>query len=192
MIRAENIACMRGGRETFSGISFELTPGESLLLRGPNGVGKSRLLRLVAGLLTPSRGMIETSAPLALADERQALDPASRLEEALAYWNDIDHVPPAVREKTMQSFALLPLRDIPVHMLSTGQRKRAVLARTFASSARLILLDEPGNGLDGASLDMLGKAMAAHLSDGGAIIAASHFDLPHNFTHVLDMQEYQS
>lgn len=87
----------------------------------------------------------------------------------------------------MACLALGPLADIPVRMLSTGQRKRAILARTVASGAPLWLLDEPGNGLDTASLTLLATAMKEHVAGGGAIVAASHFDLAHCFDRILDM-----
>jgi heme exporter protein A len=90
----------------------------------------------------------------------------------------------------MERMALTSLADLPVRMLSTGQRKRAALARVIASQAKLWLLDEPGNGLDDASLTALGQAMDAHVAAGGAIIAASHFDLPHRFSQTLNLQDY--
>lgn len=128
--------------------------------------------------------------PFAFADERTALDSEKPLSSALAFWAEIDGISSARLRDTMDRFALLPLADLPVRMLSTGQRKRAALARVFASDARLLLLDEPGNGLDDASLAALGVAMDAHAAQGGAIIAASHFALPHAFTDSLNLADY--
>jgi len=172
----------------FSGLSFSLQPGESLLLRGANGVGKSSLLRMLAGLLPCSHGRIERPAHLALADENLALNSDKRLKDALGFWAQMEGKGTQQRlESAISHYALTPIADIPVRMLSTGQRKRAILARTLSSDASLWLLDEPGNGLDIASLEALGAAMRAHLAQGGAIIAASHFDLPHDFSLTINL-----
>lgn len=162
-----------------------------MILRGPNGAGKSSLLRVLAGLIPCFHGRLERQAPLALADENLALDGNSLLGDALAFWAQIDghneeSLPPAISQMNLAA-----LRTIPVRMLSTGQRKRAIIARTIASGASLWLLDEPGNGLDSASLTALGEAMSTHVRNGGAIIAASHFDLPHNFSQSIDISKHQ-
>lgn len=177
MLALDKIACVRGDRMLFKGLTFSLAAGEALWLRGPNGVGKSSLLRLIAGLLPVAAGQITRPAALALADERSALDSEQPLGAALAFWAPLDGADPAAVTAAMTAMALSPLADVPVAMLSTGQRKRAVLARTIASGAQLWLLDEPGNGLDDASLDRLRAAVARHRAGGGAVVVASHFDL---------------
>ncbi|HYI49071.1 MAG TPA: ATP-binding cassette domain-containing protein [Allosphingosinicella sp.] len=163
---------MRGGRLLFEGLSLVLGPGEAALVTGPNGAGKSSLIRLAAGLLRPASGRVER-AQAALADEHLALDERQRLGPALAFWVG----DPSGGIETM---GLSPLADVPVRILSTGQRKRAALARVVASGAPLWLLDEPANGLDSDGLARLEAAMAAHRAAGGAILAASHqsLDLP--------------
>jgi heme exporter protein A len=161
-----DVACVRGGRLLFEGLSLTLGPGEAALARGPNGAGKSSLLRLAAGLLRPAAGTVER-AGAALADEHLALDERQRLGDALAFWVK-DNVP------GIAAMGLDSLAEVPVRMLSTGQRKRAALARVVASKAPLWLLDEPANGLDGDGLERLEAAMAAHRAAGGAILAASH------------------
>ena len=174
LLACENVACLRGGRLLFHGLSFTLTAGEALWLQGPNGIGKSSLLRLVAGLLRADAGTVERGAALALADERIALDAELSLGDALAFWAKVDGTS---TDDAMAAMALTALADVPVAYLSTGQRKRAVLARTIASGAALWLLDEPSNGLDAASLTQLRGAIAAHRGCGGAVLFASHFDL---------------
>jgi len=171
----------------FAGLNFSLQAGESLLLRGSNGVGKSSMLRMMAGLLPCPHGTIERTGRFALADENLALDSGKRLMDALSFWVEVEGASRDMLERAMAHYSLTSLADIPVRMLSTGQRKRAILARTMASDAPLWLLDEPGNGLDSASLEALGAAMTMHLAQGGAIIAASHFDLPHSFTQTVDL-----
>ncbi|HST35949.1 MAG TPA: ATP-binding cassette domain-containing protein [Allosphingosinicella sp.] len=166
LLRLDGVACHRGGRPLFEGLSLTLGPGEAALVTGPNGIGKSSLLRLAAGLLRPAAGTVER-AEAALADEQLALDERQRLAAALGFWV----ADPAAGIGAM---GLAPLAGVPVRMLSTGQRKRATLARVIASEAPLWLLDEPLNGLDADGRDRLEAAMAGHRAGGGAILAASH------------------
>jgi heme exporter protein A len=169
LLTLDSLACVRGGRLLFEGLSLRLAPGAAALARGPNGAGKSSLLRLAAGLLRPAAGHVDR-ADAALADEHLALDERQRLGDALAFW---------VKDGAagIAAMGLEPLADVPVRMLSTCQRKRAALARVVASKAPLWLLDEPANGLDADGLARLEAAMAAHRAAGGAILAASHQNL---------------
>jgi heme exporter protein A len=166
LLALRGIACLRGGRLLFEGLDLELGAGAAALVTGPNGVGKSSLIRIAAGLLRPAAGSVERGKA-ALADEHHALDERRTLGDALAFWA-ADPAP------GIAAMGLAYLAHVPVRMLSTGQRKRAALARVIASGAPLWLLDEPGNGLDADGLARLGGAMAAHRAGGGAILAASH------------------
>jgi heme exporter protein A len=166
LLTLEGIACVRGGRLLFEGLSLTLGPGDAALARGPNGAGKSSLLRLAAGLLRPAAG-IALRADAALADEQLALDERQRLGDALAFW--VADAAPGIAAMGLEALA-----RVPVRMLSTGQRKRAALARVIGSKAPLWLLDEPANGLDADGQVRLAAAMAAHRGAGGAILAASH------------------
>ena len=165
-LQLDGVACRRGGRLLFEGLSLGLAAGEAALVAGPNGVGKSSLLRLAAGLLRPAAGRVDR-AEAALADEHLALDERQKLGDALAFW--VRDARPGI-----EAMGLAHLVEVPVRMLSTGQRKRAALARVVAGTAPLWLLDEPGNGLDAEGLDRLQAAMAGHRAGGGAILAASH------------------
>ncbi|GLV29553.1 cytochrome c biogenesis ATP-binding export protein CcmA [Sphingobium sp. TomTYG75] len=189
-LRLSGIACARGGRLLFRGVDLALEPGGSALLRGPNGIGKSSLMRICAGLLRPMAGTIERLGRIALADERLALDLEEPLREALGFWARLDGADGEALDGALEAMALGPLGGIPVRMLSTGQRKRAALARVIASGAGLWLLDEPGNGLDDASLELLGAAVAAHLAGGGIVVAASHQPLPMASPVVIDLSAY--
>jgi heme exporter protein A len=176
-LRIEALACARGGRTLFEGLDLDLAAGGAALVTGPNGAGKSSLLRVIAGLLTPAAGRVEAQGGLALADEGLALDRDRPLARALGFWAALDGGDAGA---ALAAVGMAHLAQVPVRILSTGQRKRAVLARTIASGAGLWLLDEPANGLDAAALDGLAAAMAAHRAKGGIVVAASHqpLDLP--------------
>jgi len=177
-MRLSDVACLRGGRMLFRGVDLDLKAGGSALLAGPNGVGKSSLLRICAGLLPAFAGTVERRGGVALTDERLALDMERPLRKALGFWARLDGVDDGTLDRALDAMALLALADLPVRMLSTGQRKRAMLARAIASGAAIWLLDEPGNGLDNASLKLLGAAVSRHLAAGGIMLAASHQPLP--------------
>jgi len=169
-----NLACVRGGRVLFKGLNATLGPGEALLLTGPNGVGKSSLLRLIAGLLPAYAGKVTYDGRLALSDENPALDPRLPLAKALGYWAGMDGTGPGAVSDALDALDMARLAEVPVRLLSTGQRRRANLARVLASGADIWLLDEPGNGLDTASLALLERAIAAHRAQGGIVVVASH------------------
>ena len=174
LLALEQAACARGGRLLFENLSFTLGAGEAALATGPNGVGKSSLLRLAAGLITPAGGLVERNGPAAFAGEDLALDQRLTLGQALGFWARLDG---SSAEAGMEAMGLMPLSRVPVRMLSAGQRKRAVLARAIASGAPLWLLDEPFNGLDSEGQERLEAAMAEHRAKGGAVLAASHVPL---------------
>ena len=170
LLAFRDVACIRGGRLLFEGMNLTLDAGEAALVSGANGAGKSSLIRLAAGLLRPAAGEV-ARAPAGLADENRALDLKLTLGRALAFWARIDGVPAA---PGLEAMGLATLAELPVRMLSSGQRKRAALARVIAGGAPLWLLDEPANGLDSDGLERLAAAIAAHRAMGGAVLAASH------------------
>jgi heme exporter protein A len=147
-------------------LDLELEPGDALQVTGPNGSGKSSLIRLAAGLLEAESGKV-TRSPVALADDAVALDRELCLRTALRFW---------VRspDNALLALGLSKLREVPVRLLSSGQLKRAALARVVASDAPLWLLDEPLNALDDESANQLSRLVARHIGDGGAVLAASH------------------
>lgn len=186
-LRLDKVACMRGGRLLLRDVSLVLEPGQGALLRGPNGTGKSSLMRVVAGLLPAFAGRVERNGRAALCDENAALDGDVTLARALGFWARLDGTGEEAVAIALAAMGVGHLRDIPVRMLSTGQRKRAALARTLASGAALWLLDEPANGLDRDGLALLGQAVERHLSGGGIVLAASHQPLPFAPDHDIDL-----
>jgi heme exporter protein A len=175
LLAFEQVTCDRGGRRLFEGLSFAIAAGEALAVTGPNGVGKSSLVRLAAGLAEPVAGRVARSGRVALLAESAALDPERGLADALRFWTAQDGGDALA---ALDAVGLAHLAPVPVRFLSTGQKRRAGLARVLASDARLWLLDEPGNGLDRAGLAMLGERIDAHRADGGAVLVATHIPLP--------------
>ncbi len=183
-LRFSDVACVRGGRVLFQGVSFALGAGDALSISGPNGVGKSSLLRLAAGLLRVESGVVTREGNVALADEQPALDPALPLATALGFWAGIDSgsVSDALASVDMEHLA-----QVPVRMLSTGQRRRATLARTLASGADIWLLDEPANGLDAGGVTILEGLIAAHRLRGGIAVVATHQPLAMADAQILEL-----
>ena len=144
--------------------------GEALQVAGSNGIGKSSLLRIVAGLAPAFAGIIEKRGTIGLVDERAALDPQLPLGKALAFWQRID----CSGEDVLERLGLAALLDVPVRYLSTGQKKRAALARLLGQQAPIWLLDEPLNGLDGHAADIAQDLAAEHCAAGGIALIASH------------------
>lgn len=177
LLRLDNIACIRGDRLLLENLSLSLAPGAALWLRGPNGAGKSSLIRVAAGLLRAAAGKVERFGRVALIDEAAALDAELPLRRALDFWARVDTVDGHTVDRAMAAMALHPLAEVPVSMLSTGQRKRAAMVRVIASGAPIWLLDEPANGMDDAAQARLVAAVATHRANGGAVMLASHFAL---------------
>ena len=188
----DGLSCVRGDRILFRDLNFTLEPGQAGLLTGPNGVGKSSLLRLIAGLLAPFSGSITAPEPKALCDDKLALDEHLPLNRALHFWACLEGSTSTEVDAAMASAGLGHLADVPVRYFSTGQRQRARLARTYLTGAPLWLLDEPANGLDTASVEQLGQVLQSHLDSGGLILAASHIPLPIRFDLTLELEPLAS
>lgn len=175
-LRFDQLACLRGGRLLFEGLSLALGPGEAGLLIGPNGVGKSSLMRVVAGLLPPLAGSVTLEGRAAMMDELLALDEERPLAEALRFWAVLDGLGDERRRvgDALHDTGLAALAAVPVRLLSTGQRRRAALARVVASGAPIWLLDEPANGVDTAARERLEGLIARHRASGGIALIATH------------------
>ena len=185
-IAANNLACRRGDRLLFRGLSFALSSGQALQLVGANGIGKSSLIRILAGLAPAYAGTVERAGTVGLVDERPALDPHKPLGEALQFWQRIDG--PADNE--LAQLGLSALLDVPVRYLSTGQKKRAALARLLGQKAAVWLLDEPLNGLDTKGVALVEGLAAQHCRAGGICVIASHQPFKLADLQKLDLLEH--
>jgi heme exporter protein A len=186
-LSASQLTVERGGRIVFSNLSFGLDAGGSLTVTGPNGAGKSTLLRALAGLLPLSLGTISCT-PLSggtLAEQVHYIGHADALKgvltvaenlEFLAAMLDAGHGGMPV-DAALAEFGLSHAANFPVAYLSAGQKRRAALAKLLVVKRPVWLLDEPSIALDAASQALVGQIMAAHLAQGGMIVAATHAKL---------------
>lgn len=191
LIQFDGLACRRGDRLLWRRVSGRLTAGQAMHVTGANGTGKSSLIRILAGLLPPAAGTIDRSGSIAMIDEAHALDRDLTVGQALAYWAKVDGAEPDAVQAALARLGIGHLGQVPVRFLSTGQRKRAGLARVLASGATLWLLDEPGNGLDRDGLALLERLIADHRAAGGAILLASHLPLGVEGATTLDLLAHQ-
>ncbi len=173
---ATDLACRRGGRTLFDGLGFRVDPGGALCLEGPNGSGKSSLLRLLAGLLAPASGSVIGGGRRTYLGHDVALKSGLTLAADLGFWARLDGGS-ARLTAAMAAMNVAGLAQVPCRQLSSGQRRRAGLARVLAAGADCWLLDEPTQGLDTASAALLASAMAAHRASGGMIVTAGHGDI---------------
>ncbi|MRG54770.1 heme ABC exporter ATP-binding protein CcmA [Phyllobacterium sp. SYP-B3895] len=184
---AEKLAGERGGETLFSDLDFTVAAGEALLVTGPNGAGKSTLLRIIAGLLARSAGslrVVEGSensdevAPLAhYLGHLNAMKPVLSIEENLEFWRAFNGAGKRSVIAALDKVGLGDIAHLPFGYLSTGQKRRASIARLLVSDRPLWLLDEPTAGLDKASELQFAGLMQEHLGNGGIVIAATHLPL---------------
>jgi heme exporter protein A len=183
---ASGLTCVRGGREVFSALTFEASAGELLAVTGRNGSGKTSLLRLIAGLLTPAEGSLALEggdAELTLPEQahylghRDALKPALSVLENLQFWRDFLGGKPSDPAESLGAVGLARAAHLPAAYLSAGQRRRLSLARLLAVRRPVWLLDEPTAALDTIGQNMFAGLMRDHLATGGLIVAATHAPL---------------
>jgi heme exporter protein A len=182
-LSGRGVKCVRGGREVFAGLDFETEAGKLLAVTGPNGSGKTSLLRLIAGLLMPAEGAIALAggeAELTLAEQahylghRDALKPALSVMENLSFWRDFLGGEVFDARASLEAVGLDHAAHLPAAYLSAGQRRRLSLARLLAVRRPVWLLDEPTAALDAAGQNLFAGLMRDHLARGRIIVAATH------------------
>jgi heme exporter protein A len=183
-----DLACLRGARLVFAGLSFRLEPGAALLVTGPNGSGKSSLLRLMAGLIRPFAGALAWDGRpvaedpdghrrgVAYLGHLDAIKPVLSALDNLLFWAALaePRAAPARAGRALEAMGLGDLADVPGRYLSAGQKRRLALARLLAAPARLWLLDEPTVALDRDAVGRLEAAIARHRAGGGMVALATH------------------
>jgi heme exporter protein A len=185
-LSGRDVRCVRGGREVFSGLDFAASAGEALAVTGPNGSGKTSLLRLIAGLLTVASGSIGLEGgedELTLPEQahylghRDALKPALSVSENLSFWRDFLGGEVFDSKESLVAVGLDHAAQLPAAYLSAGQRRRLSIARLLTVRRPIWLLDEPTNALDAAGQSLFAGLMREHLARGGLIVAATHAPL---------------
>ena len=185
-LTAEKLTCVRGERRVFADLDFQVAAGEALVVEGANGVGKTSLLRLIAGFLVPASGSIilrANGAAIQEGEERgrhvgwlghqDAIKPQMNVGEQLEFFAQLYGARGATAP-ALERVGLVRQRELPCRYLSAGQKKRLGLARLMLSNRSLWLLDEPFAALDTAGRMLAAELMTAHCASGGILVAATH------------------
>ncbi len=193
----DNLSCVRGGRRIFEGVSFALNSGEGLQLKGPNGSGKTSLLRTLAGFIKASVGSIEIEdgkSDLSVKEHchyfghLNGVKHGYTVEENVKFYQDfLGGAEDATTHEVLSAFGLQDLWHIPAQILSAGQKRRLGLTRLLAAKRDVWILDEPTVSLDTASVEALASVVSKHVADGGMVIAATHIPLGIEFTKTIQL-----
>lgn len=201
VLQARALSCVRGDRQLFSGLDLKVESGECLHVRGPNGIGKTSLLRLLTGLSKPESGEVlwrhhsiakdpgQYHKDLLFLGHRDALKEDLTALENIEMYAALDHVAltKAQALSTLWRFGLRGREDLPVQLLSSGQKRRVLMARMASRKAKLWILDEPFNTLDGNAVEDLQELIAEHLGAGGLVVLTSHQDIQIPDVRVLEL-----
>ena len=185
-----NLSVGRAGLAALQGVSFRLDRGHALVLRGPNGIGKTSLLRCIAGLQPPLLGHISVDdQSVAYAAHADGLKSTLTVVENLAFWAAVYGTNSVA--SAMAAFELTPLANRAAAQLSAGQKRRLGLARLLVTGRPVWALDEPTVSLDAAAVQMFSRVIFDHLARGGSALIATHVDLGLNADQ-LDLTPFRA
>jgi heme exporter protein A len=186
-----DVAVARGGLPVLEGVNLSVASGAALVLRGPNGIGKTTLLRTIAGLQPPLRGTVSVpSEGIAYAAHADGLKATLTVTENLRFWASVNGQGGV--DDAISRMNLAELRDRRAANLSAGQKRRLGLARLLVSGRAVWLLDEPTVSLDAASVALFAGVVRDHLARGGAAVMATHIDLGIPEAEVLDLSAFRA
>jgi len=190
MLHVSNLSVARGGMTLLSGVDFALNAGQILVLRGANGLGKTSLLRCIAGLQNPVDGQITAPETVAYSGHADGLKGQMTVLENLAFWSSIYHGPSP--EVALDAYDLHALADRPAANLSAGQKRRLGLARMQVSGCALWVMDEPTVSLDADNVALFRAALDRHVQSGGAAVITTHIDLAIASAKLLDLTRFKA
>jgi len=202
MLTCENITCRRGGNVIFHKLGFTLGEGGMMVLRGPNGSGKTSLLKIISGLLLPNEGTVywqntdikkisdEYKSNLLFIGHKNSCNNELTAAENISFWAGFSGMLELV--KVAEKFLRLEkVMDIPYRMLSAGWKRRVALARAIVCPAKLWLLDEPFTNLDEEATELFLKLLITHYDNGGMAILSSHRETSLPYSIELNVAEYR-
>ena len=190
MLHVSNLSVARGGMTLLSGVDFALNAGQILVLRGANGLGKTSLLRCIAGLQNPVEGQITAPQAVAYSGHADGLKGQMTVLENLAFWSSVYHGPSP--EVALDAYDLHALADRPAANLSAGQKRRLGLARMQVSGCALWVMDEPTVSLDADNVALFRAALDRHVQSGGAAVITTHIDLAIASAKLLDLTRFKA
>ena len=190
MLQVSNLSVARGGMTLLSGVDFALNAGQILVLRGANGLGKTSLLRCIAGLQNQVEGQITAPETVAYSGHADGLKGQMTVLENLAFWSSIYHGPSP--EVALDAYDLHALADRPAANLSAGQKRRLGLARMQVSGCALWVMDEPTVSLDADNVALFRAALDRHVQSGGAAVITTHIDLAIASAKLLDLTRFKA
>jgi heme exporter protein A len=190
MLHVSNLSVARGGITLLCGVGFALNAGQIFVLRGANGLGKTSLLRCIAGLQNPVEGQITAPETVAYSGHADGLKGQMTVLENLAFWSSVYHGPSP--EVALDAYDLHALADRPAANLSAGQKRRLGLARMQVSGCALWVMDEPTVSLDADNVALFRAALDRHVQSGGAAVITTHIDLAIASARLLDLTRFKA